>query len=127
MSIISISLNETILTDMNKLQKNLGYSGRSEIIRAGLRMLIATEKEKSRLNGKVGGTLIVVNDENHNEDISKLRHDFNDIIKTQIHNHLDSHKCLQIFVLEGDGSKVKELMRRIQISKKADYVKLVIP
>jgi CopG family nickel-responsive transcriptional regulator len=124
---MSISLNDNIIKDMDKLQKELGYSGRSEMIRAGIRMLIASERENSKLSGMISGTLIVVNEERNNEDISRIRHDHNEIIKTQIHNHMDSHKCLQIFILEGDAVKVKRLMKDLQTSKKADYVKLVIP
>ncbi|MCM2324866.1 MAG: CopG family ribbon-helix-helix protein [Candidatus Woesearchaeota archaeon] len=127
MTIMSISLNDNIIKDMDNLQKELGYSGRSEMIRAGIRMLIASERENSKLSGKINGTLIVVNEEKDNEDISKIRHDHNEIIKTQIHNHMDSHKCLQIFILEGDAKKIKLLVNELQTSKKADYVKLVIP
>lgn len=127
MTIISISLNDRLIKEMDRFQKELGYSGRSEIIRSGLRMLIASEKEKSSLYGKVAGTLIVVNEEEHNEDISGIRHKYNEIIKTQIHNHLDNHKCLQIFILEGDAGKVRMLMNELQTSKKADYIKLVVP
>ena len=40
MTIVSVSLNEDILHEMDKLQKALGFSGRSEIIRAGIRNLL---------------------------------------------------------------------------------------
>ncbi|MDQ3562119.1 MAG: ribbon-helix-helix domain-containing protein, partial [Thermoproteota archaeon] len=41
MAIVSISLNSDILTEIDKLQKALGFSGRSEIVRAGIRNLLA--------------------------------------------------------------------------------------
>ena len=49
MVIISISLNERILKDIDKLERDLGFSGRSEVIRAGVRLLISEEKEKAKL------------------------------------------------------------------------------
>jgi CopG family transcriptional regulator, nickel-responsive regulator len=124
MGIISISINDRLLKEIDRLEKEQGYSGRSEVIRAGLRLLISEEKEKSRLTGEVEGTVIVVNEEKYNEEISLIRHEFNNIIKTQIHNHLDSHKCLQIFVIRGSAAKVKELVKKFQTSKKTEYVKL---
>ena len=36
MTIVSISLNKEILEEIDKLQNTLGFSGRSEIVRAGM-------------------------------------------------------------------------------------------
>jgi CopG family transcriptional regulator, nickel-responsive regulator len=126
MGIVSISLNDKILKDIDRLERELGFSGRSEVIRAGVRLLINEEKGKSKLRGQIDGVFVVVNQERYNEDISKIRHEYNDIIKTQVHNHLDSHKCLQIFVIKGDAEKVKGLLRKLETCKKTEYVKSFI-
>ncbi len=126
MVIISISLNDTILEEMERMQKELGYSGRSEIIRSGLRMLVSAEKEKSSFKGTIEGIIIVVNEEKYNEEISKIRHNFSGIIKTQIHNHLQSHKCLQIFIMKGNAKKIVDMLNKIEISKKANYIKFIV-
>ena len=52
--IVSISLNDDIINDIDKLQKNLGFTGRSEIVRAGLRNIIAEQKERDSITGKTG-------------------------------------------------------------------------
>lgn len=124
--IISLSLNETIINELDKIQKEQGYSGRSEVIRSALRLLINEEKQKYNLKGIIEGVLIAINQEKYNDEISKIRHQFNDIIKTQIHNHLENHKCLQIFVLKGDSEQIKLLINKLETSKKAEYVKLVV-
>ncbi|MBN2368589.1 CopG family ribbon-helix-helix protein [Candidatus Woesearchaeota archaeon] len=126
MAIISISLNEHILEDIGRLKNELGFSGRSEVIRAGIRKLVADEKDRSKMIGIVDGVLLVVNPERYNDDISKIRHKYNKEIKTQIHNHLYTHKCLQIFVLKGEAERIKNLVRDFQSSKKTEYVKLVV-
>ncbi|MCD6036624.1 MAG: putative nickel-responsive regulator 1, partial [Nitrososphaeraceae archaeon] len=46
MAIVSISLNQEILSEIDKLQNVLGFSGRSEIVRAGIRNLLAEERER---------------------------------------------------------------------------------
>jgi CopG family nickel-responsive transcriptional regulator len=126
MGIISVSLNDKILKDIDRLERDLGFTGRSEVIRAGVRLLISEEKGKSRLSGQIEGVIVVVNQEKHNEDISYLRHEFNEVIKTQIHNHLDSHKCLQVFVIKGEAEIVKKFIGKIETCRKAEYVKLFI-
>ena len=45
MPIVSISLNDEILKQIDSLQKNLGFSGRSDAIRAGIRSFVSEEKQ----------------------------------------------------------------------------------
>ena len=74
MPIISISLNEEILSEIDKLQKSMGFSGRSEIIRAGLRTLISEEKQRSNLSGLIHAILMVVHDEESEQIVTGIKH-----------------------------------------------------
>jgi len=58
--------------------------------------------------------------------VTEIKHEFEDIISTQIHNHLREDKCLEVFILEGDAARIKQLLRLFQTSGKMDYVKLII-
>jgi CopG family nickel-responsive transcriptional regulator len=51
MPIVSISLNDEILSELDKLQTSMGFSGRSEAIRAGIRAFVSEEKQKADLAG----------------------------------------------------------------------------
>ena len=126
MSIVSISLDDKILKELDKLQNELGFSGRSEVIRAGLRTLLSEEREKAKLSGTVEGVFMVVNQEKHNETVADIRHQFNDVIKTEIHNHLDTNRCLHIFVVKGDSLRLKEFMKVFLTSRKVEYTKLFL-
>jgi CopG family nickel-responsive transcriptional regulator len=42
--IISMSLTSELLDEIDTLQGELGFSGRSEVIRAGIRMLLADSR-----------------------------------------------------------------------------------
>ena len=126
MAIVSISLNDRILEELDMLQDELGFSGRSEVIRAGARLLIADTKAKERLSGVINSVLLLIHDQEAENVVSEIKHKFEGITRTQIHNHLKKNKCLEIFVLDGDAEDVKEMVRLFQISKKIDYVKLII-
>ena len=58
--------------------------------------------------------------------VTEIKHDFEDIINTQIHSHLKEHKCMEIFILDGMAERIKELSRMFQVSRKIDYVKLIV-
>ncbi len=124
--IISMSLNNQILKDIDSIQHELGFSGRSEAIRAGIRTLLTEHKQKEKMNGIIEAALIVVHNEEESDEVSAIRHNYQHIIKTQIHNHLESHKCLEIFVLHGDAKKVKELLRAFEKNTKVELVKSII-
>ena len=126
MTIISVSLNDGLLEEIDQLQKELGFSGRSEVIRAGARMLIADSKEKERLEGRLNSVLLLIHTQKVEDTVTAIKHDFEEIISTQIHNHLRGDKCLEVFVLVGDAARIKELVRLFQTTGKMDYVKLIV-
>jgi CopG family nickel-responsive transcriptional regulator len=126
MTIISISLTDEILNEIDRLQKELGFSGRSEVMRAGARMLLADNKEKEDLEGRLNSVLLLIHTQKVEDVVTELKHEFEDIISTQIHNHLREDKCLEVFILEGDAARIKQLLRLFQTSGKMDYVKLII-
>jgi len=126
MTIISVSLNDGLLEEIDKLQKELGFSGRSEVIRAGARMLIADSKEKEKLEGRLNFVLLLIHAQKAEDVVTEIKHEFEDIISTQIHNHLREDKCLEVFILEGDAARIKELVRLFQATGKMDYVKLIV-
>ena len=126
MPIISISLNENIIQELDKLQKFLGFSGRSEIVRPSVRNLLLEEKRIDELSGVLHSVLLVIHDEKSDQEISEIRHGFDKIINTHIHNKIDKDRCLEIFVLYGDAREIKNITKRFQGNRKMDQVRLVV-
>lgn len=127
MSIISVSLNDVILKEIQKIQKEEGYSARSEVMRAGIRQLISESRGTEKLTGIINSILIIIHSHEVEDAVSDIKHDFKDITKTQIHSHLEKEKCLEIFVLQGNAERIKEMHRLFKINNKMDIVKLIIP
>jgi len=126
MVVVSISLNDTILKEIDRIQNAFGYSGRSEVIRAGARLLISESKEKERLTGNINSILLLIHSQEAENVVSEIKHRFENVTKTQIHSHLRENKCLEVFVLDGDADRIKEMVRLLQTSRKMDYVKLIV-
>jgi CopG family nickel-responsive transcriptional regulator len=123
--IISVSLNEEILTQMSKLQKLLGFAGRSDIIRACLRSMLSEERKKEDLTGDVHAIFLVIHDEKSDDQINEMRHAYDKLINTHLHNKIDKDRCLEIFVLKGDANQIRDMTKRFQTNKKMDNVKLI--
>ena len=125
MPIVSISLNDEILSELDKLQKTMGFSGRSEAIRAGIRSFVSEEKQKSDLSGNIHAILLVVHNNEFDHIVSGITHNFEDLITTHLHSKIENEKCMELFVIDGDAEKVSAMTKDFQINKSMDTVKLV--
>jgi len=126
MPIISISLKDHVLDDIDQLQQALGFSGRSEFIRAAVQSLAAVEKERAGLSGIVTGVAIAVFAEKHSDETVDIMHVYKDVIRTQIHEHIESGKCLYIFILKGTAKKVTDLVHMLMKARHNEFVKLFV-
>ena len=125
MPIVSISLNDEILTELDKLQKSMGFSGRSEAIRAGIRSFVSEEKQKSDLSGDLHAILLVVHNDEFDHIVSGITHNFEDLITTHLHSKIEKEKCMELFVINGDAEKISTITKDFQTNKNMDTVKLV--
>ena len=125
MPIVSISLNDEILSEIDKLQSSLGFSGRSEAIRAGIRTFVSEEKQKADLSGNIHAILLVVHNDQFDHVVSGITHNFEDLITTHLHSKIDKEKCMELFLINGDAQKVSTITKDFQTNKNMDTVKLV--
>ena len=125
MPIVSISLTEEILKEIDSLQKNLGFSGRSDAIRAGIRSFVAEEKQKEDLSGNVNAILLVVHNDEYDNQVNGIKHSYEDLITTHLHSKIEGDKCMEPFMLKGEAGSVSSITKDFQINKRMDTVKLV--
>ena len=125
MPIVSISLNDEILIQIDALQKSLGFSGRSDVIRAGIRSFVSEEKQKEDLSGNVNAILLVVHNDEYDNQVTDVKHSFEDLITMHLHSKIEGDKCMELFILKGESELVSDITKNFQINKKMDTVKLV--
>lgn len=125
MGIVSISLNEDNLAALDRIQKTYGLSGRSEAVRTSINAALADIRELEGMDGTVEGVLIIVRGNHADPWMSMIQARYESHIKTQMHSHLQNHKCLEVMVVSCDADVLFSMMKEIQAEGKADYVKFV--
>jgi len=125
MPVVSISLNGEMLRELDKLQDSMGFTGRSEIIRAGIRSFVQEEKQKRDLKGKQSAVLIVVHLDEYDDQVARIKHDYEDLIRTHLHNKIGGDRCMEMFFLDGDSKKIQAITKGFVTDRKMDTVKLV--
>lgn len=125
MTIISISIEDELLEQLDETIENQGFSGRSDAIRQAIRTLIANLKDVNNIDGEVEGVLTIIHKENTKE-FNKVLHDHLDIIQTQLHNHLENHNCLELLVVKGEAKRIKSFKKATETCKCVNFVNLLI-
>lgn len=125
-TVVSISLNKDMIRELDALQKTLGFTGRSEIVRAGIRTFIQEEKQKQSMKGSQNAILMVVHNDEFDDQVAGIKHDYEDLIKTHLHNKIDGDRCAELFLLDGDAKRIKTVTKGFLTNKKMDTVKLMV-
>ncbi|MDH2900363.1 MAG: CopG family ribbon-helix-helix protein [archaeon] len=126
MTIVSLSFPDQMIKEMDQIQKSGGFAGRSELVRAAIRLLFEDSREKNTLSGHMNAIIVVTHDESNEAPITKLKHEFEDIVKTHIHNKISQNNCVELFLLEGDAKMISSMTREFQKEDKLKSVKLVM-
>ena len=125
MPIVSLSFPESLLRDMDALQRESGFTGRSELVRAAIRLLLADNEEKSTLSGEINGLLVVTHPREEEEPVTQLKHRFEEIIKTHLHSKTSSSICVELFLLHGPARRVVEMSKAFQAEDKMKTSKFI--
>ena len=126
MPVISISLTKDLLNRLDEFARERGYSSRSEVIRDAIRDVLS-EYELSRFEeGKVTATITVISEQDRrdvSERLTRLRHEYDDVVSGNMHIHLGKTYCLEIFITEGNSKTVLSFIGKIRALRGIQQVK----
>lgn len=120
-----MSFPEGLLKEMDELQKTSGFAGRSEMMRAAVRMMLAENRERAALEGEVNGLLVVTHEQEREEPVTELKHRFEDIIRTHLHSKTTSSVCVELFLVHGSAKKVVEMTKSFQAEDKMKSARFI--
>jgi CopG family nickel-responsive transcriptional regulator len=125
---VGVSFDPDLLERFDALIAKKGYGSRSEAIRDLIRKAMI-ENEVKEGKGEVLGTLTYVYDHHEgdvNNSLVNLQHDHHDEILFTTHVHMDHDMCLEVLIVKGEASSVKDLADNIKAIKGVKHGELVI-
>lgn len=125
MPIVSLSLPDQMVKSMDQIQGSVGFSGRSELVRAAIRLLLEDTKEKDSIGGKTNAVIVVGHARDDEEPVTRLKHKFESIVRTHVHVKVSHEDCVEVFVLGGEGKSIASMAKEFEKEKKIRSVKLV--
>lgn len=106
----TISLDESLARQFDRLIAERGYSNRSEAVRDLIRAAIEDDLRRDEPAGHCVANLSYVY--NHHERelaerLTALQHDHHDLTVAAMHSHLDHEHCLESVILKGETRSVR--------------------
>jgi CopG family nickel-responsive transcriptional regulator len=123
-----ISMDEALLVQFDEMIEKKGYPNRSEAVRDLIRDAILQNKWTDG-EEVVAGTIMLFYDHHHNnlvDEMMRIQHDYHENILATTHLHIDHHNCLEIIVVKGKTSLLRNLSDRLISLKGVFYGKLTV-
>jgi len=116
MSIVrfGVSLEKELLNSLDHYAADNHFTNRSQAIRQLINNNIVTSKWQC--NNQVAGSITLVYDHHKRDLLSNLtglQHDYNEVILSSQHLHLDKHLCMEIIAVKGKAVTLTELADKL--------------
>ncbi|AFK18244.1 CopG family ribbon-helix-helix protein [Haloferax mediterranei ATCC 33500] len=120
MTVVSVSMPEELLERIDSFAGEHGYTGRSEVVREAARNLLGEFEDKKLEDRDLMAVVTVIFDYETTaveERMMGLRHEYEGLVKSNFHNHVGNHYCMELFVLEGQLSDISTFVGKIRATR----------
>jgi len=123
-----VALDSHLLKRFDRLLHAEGYEDRSEAFRDLIRDRL-NEATLESGHGFVVGAITLIYDHHSRllpEKLTRLQHEYHEVIISTVHSHLDHDMCLEVVVVKGGLRQVQELGTRLIGLKGVQHGKIVM-
>lgn len=117
-----VSLEKNLLKKFDEFIKEENYPTRSKAI-SDLISESITRREWIKSKCAFGSITLFYN--HHKRDLTNkltdIQHDFNDIIISNLHVHIDKDNCLELIAFRGDSKRVNDLRKILKSIKSLNF------
>lgn len=127
MSIISLSLPNEFLEELDTILGEDRGANRSEVVRQAVRMYLTQYNELGKIKGNIIATISILYDKaEENRELFRIQHEFDDMITAYLHSHLSETDCLEVMVVKGSGQRLRCLIDGLKGNKPVKQIKVSI-
>jgi CopG family nickel-responsive transcriptional regulator len=123
----SVSLPPPLLKRLDETWKSMHYEDRSKAIHDAVRSFISEFEWMQKESGQITGAILVLyylDKPGLLEEITKVQHQFKNVISSTTHLHLEENKCLEMIAIKGNTREVRSLTQALMAKKGVKQVKV---
>lgn len=124
-----VSLDHHLLVDFDKVVRRRRYATRSEALRDLIRDQLVDQDWAGEADRETVATITFVYDHhvrNLTGKLTRIQHDFQGRIMAGMHVHLDHDHCLEVLVVKGKASQIREVADALVSVKGVKHGKLTM-
>src|SRR6059036_3791633 len=111
MSIMSVSLPDSLVQQMDGLTKERGFAGRSDFVRAAIRDFVQQLMLDQTKRGKHSATITLLYPEELERRVAEVAHDHSKLVTSMMHAHAGRGRCVTVYIVEGEGEAITSSRR----------------
>jgi CopG family nickel-responsive transcriptional regulator len=127
---VTITLDDDLMADLDRMIAARGYQNRSEAIRDFVRAGIRQAAEETSSSEECGvAALVYVYDHEARELAKRLTqsfHEHHDLSLASLHIHLDHESCMEVTVLKGKAAEIQHLADHVVAERGVRHGRLVM-
>jgi CopG family nickel-responsive transcriptional regulator len=120
MTVVSVSMPDELLERIDNFSEEHGYTGRSEVIREAARNLLGEFEDKQLEDRELMAVVTVLFDYESSgveQRMMSLRHEYESLVASNVHNHVGNHYCMELFILEGSMTDISTFVGKIRATQ----------
>ncbi|MGB0652542.1 MAG: CopG family ribbon-helix-helix protein [Thermoplasmatota archaeon] len=128
MAVVSMSLPDDLVAEMDGAIDAGDYKGRSEFLRAAVRRQLQAETDASGAaagDAHVHGSITTVYGHGHEARVSDVRHAYHDVVLSLMHTHCEPEVCMDVLIVGGAADRVHGLQAALERLREVDRATLV--
>jgi CopG family transcriptional regulator, nickel-responsive regulator len=124
MAIVSVSVPDPLVKEMDLAISKGGYKGRSEFVRAALRDHMAARVNPGAKH--VHGSITVTYPHLKEGRLAEVRHAFHEIVLSLMHTHCEEETCMDVLIVGGASDRVVALQQTLERMREVKRSRLVL-
>jgi CopG family nickel-responsive transcriptional regulator len=127
MTVVSLSIPDSLLDQVDERIKEKGFVSRSEIIRQALRVFLAEDLKIEELEGEIIATLTIIYRESADRRrILDSQHVYAGLVSTFLHAHIHKGSCLEVIILNGQASAIRKFLDNLRSNEQIAQIKVAL-
>ena len=127
MTVISLSIPEVLLEQMDSAITERGFASRSEITRQALRLFLKDDIQIENAEGEIVATAtIIYREKADRQRLLDAQHVYSGLVSTFLHTHIQEGYCLEVIILKGQARTIKKFTDTLRANEQITQINITI-
>ncbi len=127
MTIISLSVPDTLLEQIDSVIKERGFASRSEIMRQALRLFLKEDIRIEEIKGETMATITIIYREKADRTrLLDAQHVYSGLVSTFLHAHIHEGYCLEVILLKGQAQIIRKFIDTLRANEQITQIKVAV-